>query len=491
MGKFIRFIVLIAIAVWVAHYTVPLLTTLFFLPVLVSYYRSKGNEPFWFAFFFIIQDGVLGYFINFENLVQILPGLPAVEAGQLYIGLTIVKAIRLKEPSPRPFYFNGLFVLLIYLVFLVFQGYAWGVSFELNIQFRIVKFILPLFLLYSIPRLMDAEEQYWQVLSYLFPITFLILFSQVFTIVNGMSPAQFMGIKVESNHLFIVSRDTTYRGFFNDALVLVATFGAYLALGTKENRFPRSYMYMVLISLFLSIFLSATRGWILGFLVVSVGFLLFLSKVRPAQTVKIGVLAVLLVAVLYSLPIIKIQVDNAWDRLMTLQALAEGDLSAGGTLVRLERRSPLVMKRWAESPLTGIGFSNEFFRHSDMHVANQNILLHTGILGALLLFGFLVHFLSVLFFTGVKLPAGHPQKKQLLVFVVFFFGWFLIHSVTSQQFAFYADPHNGMVRAFFFSFAALIYRKAQMSRSTIQAQESKKSIRTDLPKYNFLINARQ
>ncbi len=472
MGKkLILFFILIAVAVCAAHYTTPVVTTIFFLAVLITYSRSEGNEPFWFAFFFIVQDGIVGYFTNFENLVQILPGLPAIEAGQLYIGLALVKAIRLNEGGFRLFYSRGLQVLLIYLFFLVVQGYTWGVSLELNIQFRIVKFILPLFLLYALPRLMDNEKQYWEVLYFLFPITFTVLFAQVFTIMNGRSPAIAWGVAVEASHLFVVSKDIAYRGFFNDGLVLLTMLGSFLALGTKEKRFSNSYMYIVIVSLFLSIFLSATRGWILGFMVVLLGFLFFVSRIRPAQVLKIGIISVLLAATLYSIPVVMIQVDNATERLMTLQALAGGDMSAGGTLVRLERRSPLVLKRWAESPLTGIGFSNDFFRHGDMHVANQNILLHTGVIGAVLLFSFFTYFLMKLFTSATSLPKGHPQKNQLVVFIIFFVGWFLIHSVTSQQFAFYAQPDVGMVIGLYFSFAALSYLRSQEKKETEEGKE--------------------
>ena len=462
--RLISFTALLIVAVYISHYTMPIFTTLFFLATLIVYYRSKDEEPFWFAFFLIMQDGILGYFLNFENLVYFIPGLPAVEAGQLYIGATILKAIRLKEGGFRPFYFNHLIVLLIYLGFLVIQGYAWGVSTELNIQFRIVKFILPLFLLYSLPKLMDKEKNYLDILYFLFPVSFIILVTQVFTILNGISPAQYLGIDVETNHLFFVSKDIAYRGFFNDATLLITLLGAFLVLSREDKRFSNSYMYVVIISIFFSIFLSATRGWILGFVLVFLTFLFFVSNVKAVQSVKMILLAIVIVSSLYSFPIIQIQVDNAWERLMTLQALAQGDLSAGGTLLRLERRSPRVMKRWAESPLTGIGFSNDFFRYGDRHVANQNILLHTGIVGAASLLAFLVVFLWKVFVKTSGLQKRDAYKRQLKVFLCFFSGWFLIHSLTSQQFAFYAEPHVGMVIGFYFTFAALLYRNCGEQR---------------------------
>jgi hypothetical protein len=105
-------------------------------------------------------------------------------------------------------------------------------------------------------------------------------------------------------------------------------------------------------------------------------------------------------------------------------------------------------------------------------------LLHTGIIGAILLLGFFVFFLAKLLFKIVSLPRGHPRKRALMVFVIFFLGWFVIHSGTSQQFAYYADPHVAMVQAFFFTFAALTYYNSQEKKErdsqsrTIHIRES-------------------
>ena len=76
-----------------------------------------------------------------------------------------------------------------------------------------------------------------------------------------------------------------------------------------------------------------------------------------------------------------------------------------------------------------------------------------------------------LFTSATSLPKGHPQKNQLVVFIIFFVGWFLIHSVTSQQFAFYAQPHVGMVIGFYFSFAALTYLRSQEKKETEEGKE--------------------
>lgn len=455
----IRFFVLVAMAVGAAHYAPEFVSAGFFYMVLFLYFRSKDEEPFWLAFFLIMQDGILGYFRNFENVVPLVPGLPAVEATQLYILLTLVKAFR-NGGGFRPFYSQYLIVILVYIIFLVLQGYTWGLSKEMNVQFRVIKHILPLFLFYSLPKLLYTEGHYQQILKYLFPVAFTILIAQVFTIVNGVSPAEYFGVEMETNHLFAVSEEMTYRGFYNEEVLQITFFGAFLYLSSRPNPFSSNYLYLIILSNFLSVYLSATRGWVIAFSFVAVLFVLFIAQIRPTQILKISIFAVLLISVLYSFPIIKIQVDNAFNRMLTLEALAEGDISADGTLIRLKERGPKVMKRWRQSPLTGIGFSDDFFDYGDSHVGNQNILLHSGIVGGLLLFGFLIYFNATIFFKSISLPPKHPQKQALLMFVIFFMGWFIIHSTSAQQFSYYVNPARGIIMAVFFSYAALMYKIA-------------------------------
>jgi hypothetical protein len=143
-----------------------------------------------------------------------------------------------------------------------------------------------------------------------------------------------------------------------------------------------------------------------------------------------------------------------------VESLAEGDLTADGTLSRLTERGPKVMRRWRESPLTGLGFSDRFIISQDGHVGNQNILLHSGIIGACLMAWFFAYFCIRLYNRTILLPRDHPARKALLVFVIFLVGWFLLHSTSEQFFSYYQEaPGIGILYVVFFSFAALIYRE--------------------------------
>jgi hypothetical protein len=58
------------------------------------------------------------------------------------------------------------------------------------------------------------------------------------------------------------------------------------------------------------------------------------------------------------------------------------------------------------------------------------------------------------------LPRDPPYKPPLLIFPVFFVGWFFIHSSTQYYFTYALTPDNGLIQAIFFSMGALIYKNS-------------------------------
>lgn len=459
LKKLIQFHILIIAAIVARYYLPEIFSNLFFIIIVGAYARSK-DEAFWLAFFFLVEDGFFSFFGLNEVLLTVIPGLPAVQFGQFYILITLVKAFRAK-PLFKPFYSLELKVLFVYLIFLILQGYAVGLSHALNIQFRLIKLVLPLFLFFSIPRIMPKEENYRELFTYLMPAVFLTFAAQVITITTGFPPGHFLGANLDVEFARKATEERAYRGFYNPQLVILSEFLAIFYLAYKPKQFSHNLLFAIIISNLMSIFLSATRGWLIGFGMTLLLFFTFIFSLSTKRILSLIGLSIVLIVSILSMPLIRVQVNNAINRMMTLEAVAEGDVTAEGTLRRLDERSPRVMKRFRESPLTGIGFSNEFFQYGDLHVGNQNILLHSGIVGALLLAYFFGNFIFKMYRRSKILPPDHPNKQVLLVFVVFFLGWFFIHSTSVQHFSYYQYPANGIIQAVFFSLGALMYHKAK------------------------------
>jgi hypothetical protein len=165
---------------------------------------------------------------------------------------------------------------------------------------------------------------------------------------------------------------------------------------------------------------------------------------------------VLLVAGL-SVKKVNTQIQFSIDRLFTLNSLAAGDVTAQGTLERLNERSPKVLKVWKKSPVFGQGFSDQYFEYSDMHVGNQNILLHAGILGFALIFSFILYFIITMLIHYFNISSANPFSSVFLLLPIFLTGWIFLHSTSSQQFAFYGLPNDIFPQAIFLSLAGLTY----------------------------------
>ncbi len=456
------------VAVLLNYYTPAYLSGAFYIGTLFAYLRSE-NEAFWFSFYLVLADGFFGFFGLYEALLTVIPGLPAIEVSQLYIVLSIYKA-SLKKSSFRPFYTFPMQILALYIVFLLVQGYVLGVSMAMNVQFRIIKWLLPLALFYSLPRLMTKTEQYRDLFAYLFPIAFVTLGAQIFTIATSLSPPQYFGIHRKVWFAIEVSKDKTYRGFYNDSIVLFTYFGAFFFLSHKKKFFNPLLLYAVIAANFSSVFLSATRGWTISLSFLLIMSTIFVLRVSAKRLVRIGLIAIIFVFGAQSLPIIGVQIQNSIRRMLTLEKLAEGDASAGGTLVRLTERGPRVLKKWEESPLTGWGFSNGFMDYNDFHVGNHNILLHGGIIGFVLMAWFFSYFCIGLFFRSINAPPDEPAKHALLLFIITFLSWFIIHSSSEQLFSMYNYVSPGLIQGMFFSMAALIYNNTY-HREEEQEQE--------------------
>lgn len=445
------------VATILATYYLPeFVKTPFYILLLIAYFRST-NEALWLALFLTTADGFWGFFNPYEVVVKLIPGLPAIELEQLYIALTIVKASR--RESPGPFFHDNLMrMMAVYIGLLVVQGYALGLSPALNVQFRLVKFLLPLGMFYSIPRLFRTEEDFKDFFTYVFPMAFLALFAQVFTITTSIAPSQALGVFKKFWFTVDVAKGATYRGFYSSTTVLLAYFGAFYWLARRSNFFDPRYLLGVVAACYLCVVLSATRGWLIGFSIALVLFLVLVWKMSPRQLGGIGLVATVIVLILLQIPVVEKQFTNAFARFTTLEKLASGDATAGGTLSRINERSPRVMDKWSESPFSGWGFSDEFFKHGDFHVGNQNILLHAGVIGAILMALFLFYYHGAILARSLQAFAENPYKQALLVWVTFFPGWFSIHSSSGQHFAFYADPVGGIVLGVYVTLGALIYR---------------------------------
>jgi len=399
----------------------------------------------------------MGFFGLYATTLKVIPGLPGIELAQLYVLLSFIKVLRNKS-KPELFYKTWLGILLGYMIFLLVFGFANGLRNDVTVHFKVLKMTLPLLLFYTLPRLITKISDYKELFSFLFIVTFLGFVAQLITMFTGFVPQLYVNPVGDIDLEYEIEVGRNFRVLNNPGITLISLFGALYFLSAKGLKFfKKSYLYLIIICCFVTAFLSATRGWILSF-----GFVIFLSFFFVLQTQLKQIIAfVFLFGVFlimgFSVKKINTQIHYSIDRMFTLNSLASGDITADGTLERLNERSPIVIHEWKKSPILGQGFSDKYFIFSDMHVGNQNILLHAGIIGFILIYGFLFYFMFTMMQAFKTLSFYNPFSLAFLLFIIFLIGWIFLHSTSSQQFAFYGLPNDIFPQAIFLSLAAFTY----------------------------------
>lgn len=433
--KIIYFLLLIIATIFVSVFLAknPASTVYYFI-ILIMYAKSK-DESFWLAFFFVTTDGFFGFLGTYSALLNILPGLPGIETAQFYILIALYKIWK-SGKSDKPFYRNWTVVLFVYTTILLLVGLANGLNGDLNLYFKIGKLILPLSLFYTTPRLIKSIDQYANLLKPLFVVFIFAFAAQVLTVSTGFSPAANFEIKLQDE--LEVGRNL--RTYYNPFVSIVVLCGALFFLTIKQQKyFSKTYLNVMAILCFAMAFLSATRGWIIAFGFVILAYNVFVNRMEIKSVMLIISLFVVIFAISLSFEKINRQIMFSIERTLTLESLVKGDKTAEGTLVRLDERGPPVMEAWEKNPIFGCGFSNIYFLKQDPHVGNLTLMLHSGIVGIVLMLMFFL-FVLVRLIRLKSVLYSHPYKKGGLVIVIVIIGWYFIHSTSGQQFAYFGIP---------------------------------------------------
>jgi hypothetical protein len=435
------FFLLLFSSIFFVYYLPGAIGSAWLFGMLILYWFSK-DEAFWLAFFLVISDGFISFFGSSQAVVNVLPGMPAIEIEQLYILLTVMKGL-LRETTYPLFYKKYIRLLGIYALILLLLGIAIGIEADIKNYFKILKGIIPLFLFYSIPKLMRNKEDYTKLFGLLFIMAIMAFASQIFEIITRAPLSSYF---IANEQVEFVDEDLN-RTLYNPLIILLSMFGSLFFLTEKEHKFNQIYINVVMVLSFSMGFLSAARGWTIGNSITLILYVLFIVGFNFRRLIVIISLGVVLFFLAMSLPVLNKQITDSYDRILTVEKIGQGGEAVGE--IRTTERGPRVMKKWRESPIVGFGYSSEGGKYSDGHVGNQNLLMGSGIIGLVLLYSFFLFF-------NAKLLSVYmlTSDKSFLTFIFFFIGWFIIHSTSGQQFSYGGAPGRLMTEAIFFSFGA-------------------------------------
>ncbi|MFW5793378.1 MAG: hypothetical protein ACOCWC_03770 [Bacteroidota bacterium] len=452
----LKFLLWIFVAFIAANF-MPSAIALGYIGYLSYKYITSRDVLVYFFVFISLLAGLAGLYGNsFDGLVSV--SLIEFRLVQIFIFVNYIKYFTSKGDNKPVFHFKRpIIIFLLYFVFLIFWGFIYGVEETgrtgLRHYYQIANIIIliPVFLVlpYNL-----IGENFINRLSYLLFISlFINIAGQAFMLIWGVPVFQFLN---PDPNYSIVAGEINYmqesiRPIMAPWLIILALFLSFFAIIKKAQVFKLNFLSLAFFASCLSIFITATRGWILAFIIfIILGALLFSINISK-KVIGVFVVGIVLFLVLYSTSnLFKVQVDKSFDRLSTVELIIEGDLSAGGTNKR-HIRGAKVMEGFYKSPIIGLGFSSEGLEYTDQHVGNQMILLSGGILGYFII---LYIFSSIIIKTFgfntilIKSPASNSQyNRELKLIPVFLASLFMIHSTSTSLFGFsiYTTAYGNML----------------------------------------------
>jgi len=411
---------------------------LLFLFLLFIIFHSK-DDVFWLSWFFVISDApgrlltlTSGSTIYRLPMYTLMSGI-STGFTELFLIMYIIKFYSRKTKLSL---FNKYAkVIIIYGIFTIAYSFILGIS-QSNL-ISSIRTILPWFWLLILPAFISDPKSVEHLFQLLAPFVFICFILSIQSQITGEYLHNILS--GESVYGFLGEAETDIVRVNHAAhLLFILVFFALFYLSRERKIFNNTYLNLIIIIGFFTILLSATRGWIIALLILfsSVFFMkgYNLMKQFIRMCVIMGIL-IYTVQVIY--PSFLFQISKSFERLSTLEALTEGDLTAGGTLGRLTERSPRVMKEFKKSPIIGWGFSNHYFAYGDMHVGNQSMLLQGGIVG----FAFWMVIILLIFYNifiygrlyCVRLSIG----SGIYVILFALIATFAIHSSSTHMWGFY------------------------------------------------------
>lgn len=355
----------------------------------------------------------------------------------------MVAAKALLFPVKQRVIFQKVYFMIIgYAVFLIFLGIMTGAG--IYSFMKGIRYFTPLLLLPFIPRLIPYQTV-TKIIVLMFISSFILLGCQLLDILTGKPVACYLGETLSEGGLGLAKFDVAVavvRSFYGPFILLFSLIVAMALLVDGRHKFKNSFLYTVSLFAVLSIFLSATRGWILAAALILTGFAFLKSR----KTMVYALLGVVVIFLILFTPKVNKQAVQAYERMRTLESIAQGDLRAGGP--RLTERSPRVLRKYWEQPVFGFGFSDEFYEYSDVHVGNQTLLLNGGIVGYAIFALFILYFLR-----KYKRAYRNYKNKPVLIFFFGLLAVIAIHSTSRMVFGYYMDVSTGMSLALFFFFS--------------------------------------
>lgn len=445
---------LFAISVFIVYFAPRIIVIGLQTIFLIVFFFSKKNY-FWIAFVFIIENFPGSLFSRYtHDLQHTFSLLPESPSGTLYfwmlfILIALIKSLMSNSNYKLIFRINIL-ILFTYFIFLI-------IVYGIYKYTAVIRTLLPWLFLIILPRLMKKEEHFMYFFNLVFSFMFFVFITQILQIFFGSTTATIL--RSSDTIFFTEEIETVVRPADGIFISYMSLLGALYYLRFKKKYFNKNYLIIITGFSIFSIFLTATRTWMLSTLFIIILYLIFIEKFKRDIIKRLVFPVIIIVLITQYISIVRQQIDLAIQRYSTIELVIEGDLTAGGTVKRFTERGPAVMAKFYEKPLIGWGIGNEAIKYSDGHVGYQNLLMHTGIIGFILWLMLWFNYIFKMFNLNKIISSWNPYKNIPILFIIFLFG-ILIINTSSQWFGYLLQFLPGFTIIFLLTFSSYVYQNS-------------------------------
>lgn len=461
-------------------YRKPGLALPFFLSTLVLSFLSKKNY-FWIAFFFLILQTPAWFFLYSPNyhlpMIFAIPGfsLTPIDIFTIVMSVKFIiyrKHIELKLKVP-------FIILLIYFIFSFFLG---GIVFSTSLDAiggfaRTVIYII--WIVFIVAFLKEIEDIF-KFLELMLPIAFFILFSQIYSILNGGAELISLFNPEAGTIISLNTLTGEVRAGIGGFLALFCCyFSAFFLTQFEQNKKRKRYYYIITVVCFLSVFLSATRFAFGVFLLIAL--VIYSKKLKELPKIIIFVAGTMLVLML----LVKFGVfsetylrTSLWDRISQVFDFVAGKGAQIDTFAsRLEQLQYMAKGIW-QSPFFGYGFSDESVRYFNNNWGFPNTLIMFGFFGFLLFIFLFKSYLTIIIATSRKAYVNPEMKAALKVLLATFLGMLLGYFTTWDFFSLFY-PNVVAFNMMFFGLSEILL-KHTATQAKNQEEKRQLNVRMNL-----------
>jgi len=441
---FLLTFLLAVVAVYIfPHLGIPqIIIKVIFLLLLLVVFRSK-NDVFWLAWFFIIIDAPSRLFtVGYRTTVYRLPLYslgPGISTGfeEMFLIVYLIKFLLKKDKSQNIFYRYWTFIVIYGFITLF---YSFGIGLSSGNVVTAIRMIIPWFWVLILPEFISDSDKLAKAFKLLAPFVFINFFIQIYTQITG----QYLNdiLSGEIWYRFLGSpQEELVRVISGFGFTLFCMIISLFYLCSENQYFNKTYLNLIIVTSFIIIFISATRGWIVASLILlsSIFFMRSFNFLKQfTGIIIILTLLFFLVKIIY--PPFILQASLALQRFASLKYVIQGNPEVEPSLGRITVAGPKMMSLFRERPIIGFGLSNDYIKNWNIHVGNQTMLMQGGIIGyAIWIICYALNLLTIYLLNRnsfVRSKIGNGG----IVFFLALIAIFAIHSSSSQILGFNGIP---------------------------------------------------